>query len=379
MKETKLKKKIKILHLITKTLSGGAEKVLLDMCKYTNSSNFESIVVSFQKGVLENQFKEIKHIKKINLSDSSYFTFKSLIKLNNIIRKEKVDIIQTHLQQPEFYAFLLKLLNPHIKWIVKKGNVAEFRSKLFWRLANGFILKFASKVIITSNGVKKFTKDMEFVSDKKLKVIYSGINLDKVNKELKKQDHMALKKSLHLKDSDKVIICVGRLVKEKGYPYLIEVMEKLIKEDKNYKLLIVGEGYLRDELSNLIKKQKLRSYIQLLGERKDVIQLLRVADIFCMASIREGIPISLMETMYVGLPLVATNVGGNKELVNHKKNGFLEKQKDVNAIKKRVKQLLSNTKLREIIIKNAKKTIIDNFSIKKNMEKYETTYKDIPK
>ena len=372
-------KKIKVLHMLNTSDIGGAEKLLLDICRYTDKDKFDLIITSFQKGALENEFKRFSYVKKIDLNDSKQFSFKTLRRLNKIIKKERIDIIQTHLQKPDLYGFLLKLKNPHVTWIIKKGNTDDYRTKLFWRISNGFIHRFANLVIPTSNQVKEFTKKIEFVPEKKFKVIYSGIDTAAMDLALKKDCSKKLKKELGFKKTDKVIISVGRLVYQKGFSYLIRIMKELTEQDKRYKLLIVGDGPLKSKLESLILNLKVNDNVKLLGERTDVIDLLQISDLFCLTSVKEGIPITLMEAMYVGVPIVTTNVGGNKELVQHGQTGFLEKAKDISSIKQRIKQLLHKESIRKKFIENARKTILARFSIIKTTRNYEKVYIQLKK
>jgi len=368
-------KKINVLHILNTTDIGGVERVLLDTCKYADHKKFNLIVVSFQKGALEDEFRKFKWVKKIDLNDSRHFTFKTLKILNKIVKKEKIDVIQTHLQKPELYGFLLKLMNPKIKWAVKKVNTNDYRTKLFWRIANGFILKFSNIVMCNSKGVDRFTRKYEFVSKKKIKIIYEGIDIKKIDERLKKTNTKKLMKQLKIKKDDKIIFSVGRLVFQKGYPYLIKIMKKL----PNYKLFIVGSGPEEKKLQNMIKKLGLSKNVKLLGEKNNVIELLTTAKVFCLTSVMEGIPITLMETMYVGVPLVSTKVGGNRELVTHGYDGYLEKSKDIESIKKRIVELMNNKKIRNKFIMNSKKAILKKFSIQVTTKNYENVYEKLLK
>ena len=366
-------RKIKVLHILNTSDIGGAEKLMIDICKYTDNIKFDLVITSFKKGALEKEFKKFNHVKKIDLNSPGYFSFKTLLRLNKLIKKEKIDIVQTHLQKPDLYGFFLKIFNPSIPWIIKKGNTDDYRKRLFWQLCNVLIHIPANRIIATSNQVKHFTNKWEFVPLNKISVIYSGIDLADVDDQMK-NNVKDLRKRIGIKKSDKVIIAVGRLVYQKGFPYLIKIMKELSEQYKSYKLLIVGDGPLKKELQTQIYKLNVQNNVKMLGERKDVIDLLRVSDVFCLSSVREGIPITLMEAMYVGTPLVTTAVGGNKEIVQTGHNGFLEKPNDIQQIKRRIKELCENNKNRKKQIINAKKTIIHKFSVKTSAKNYEKIY-----
>ena len=111
-------------------------------------------------------------------------------------------------------------------------------------------------------------------------MIYSGIDLADIDEQMKNKVK-DLRKRIGIKKSDRVVIAVGRLVYQKGFSYLIKIMKELSKQNSTYKLLIVGDGPLKKELQQLIHKLNAQDTVKILGERKDVIDLLRISDVFC--------------------------------------------------------------------------------------------------
>ena len=355
-------KKINVLHILNTTDIGGTERVLLDMCKYYDRDNFKFVVAVFEKGQLENEFR--KHVKMVNLNDPRHFSCESLKRILKIVKEEHIDIVQTHLQRPEFYGFLVKLRHPTVKWAVKKGNTNKYRKKLFWRMSNGFILKFASTIVTTSRVVRDFTAEFEFVRKKKMLVIYSGIDLQRIGHKIRSGAN--LRKRLELKKTDKVVISVGRLVYQKGFEYLIGAMNEF---DKDFKLLIAGDGDLKDKLREQIGVLGLESRVKLLGERKDVKQLLSISDVFCLASIEEGLGLVVMEAMAAGVPVVATNVGGLKEVVGDA--GILVEPRKPDKLASAIKDAMRK---RAVLTKRAYKQV-GKFSVENTVKEYEKLYK----
>ncbi|MFH1505724.1 MAG: glycosyltransferase family 4 protein [archaeon] len=361
--------KIKVLHILNTTDIGGAESLFLNICKYIDKRKYEFTVFSFQKGILEEEFKKLT--EKKDLDDPAPFTLRSFRAMEIIIKKKKIDIIHAHLQKPELYGFLLKIKHPKIKFLIEKGNINDYRKKLFWRLANGLIIKAADKVVLTSKSIKEFTRKTEFAPEKKLEVIYGGVNLEEIDKKQKtiKRDHV--RKKLGLGKKDKAIISVGRLVKEKGYDHLIKAVKELLKTDPNYKLLIVGDGYMKKELEEQIKKLRLNNHIDLLGERKDVVSLLKAADVYCASSVKEGLGVAAIEAMALEVPVVSTTAGGLPEVVGD--TGILVKPGNSKQLARGIEDLFKR-KDRKDLVKQARQRVEKNFSIKVAAKTYEKLY-----
>jgi glycosyltransferase involved in cell wall biosynthesis len=149
-----------------------------------------------------------------------------------------------------------------------------------------------------------------------------------------------------------------------------------IKKSKNENLtfLIVGGGTLTPELENYSKNLGIEKYVVFTGERSDIPDLLRRMDIFVMTSFYEGLSNTIMEAMLAGLPVVATDVGGNNELVINGETGFLCPSNDAVAVADKILRLLENTQKAKQMGENGKNRIISEFKIEKMVEETETVY-----
>ena len=216
-------------------------------------------------------------------------------------------------------------------------------------------------------------EDFEVASKKfKAKNIHHihGIGIDKAkfDTDISKEEKEELRKSLDLKEDDFVILYVGELIDRKNQKMLIEAMKGL---EGNYKLLLVGKGESKDEYEKIINENNLSNKIHLLGFRRDVPRLLRIADIYVATSKMEGLPINILEARGSMLPIIVTNSRGQRELINNNENGFIVEVGDVNALSEKIKILYENKKIRDKFKENSKKDI----------EKYclENVYEEIKK
>ncbi len=155
-----------------------------------------------------------------------------------------------------------------------------------------------------------------------------GVDEDKFNFDMTKEEKEELRKNLGLKNDDFVLIQVGELNKNKNQIMAINAMKEIVKQNKNIKLLLVGRGKLEKEYQKEIKKYNLQDNVLLLGYRKDVANIIKISDCGIALSKREGLGLNLIEEIYSGIPVVATNNRGHKEIVKNGINGYLIKNKD---------------------------------------------------
>jgi Glycosyltransferase len=164
-----------------------------------------------------------------------------------------------------------------------------------------------------------------------------------------------------------VFISVGRLHYKKGHEYAIKAMAKIVKKYSNVKYLIVGEGPLRSELESLVKDLGLENIIEFTGAatQKEIVGFYEKSHIFILPSISEGLPVVLMEAQAMGLPVIASNVGGVSEIVADGKSGFLVPPKDVDSLTNKIKFLLQNKVMWKKMGEMGQKIIQNGFNIKR--------------
>ncbi|HFI0683483.1 TPA: glycosyltransferase, partial [Streptococcus suis] len=132
-------------------------------------------------------------------------------------------------------------------------------------------------------------------------------------------EKMDLRKNYGFSETDYLLIFVGELSRGKNQLTLLKIVKEI--EDSNLKLILAGDGEIKNELQNFIDSNRLNERIFLLGYRDDIPNLLHISDLAVSASVREGLPVNIIEAMMVGLPIIVNGCRGNKDLVN--KNGFV--------------------------------------------------------
>ncbi|MGM0404981.1 MAG: glycosyltransferase family 4 protein [Thermoplasmatota archaeon] len=219
-----------------------------------------------------------------------------------------------------------------------RGSDLLLKNSSWRRAAKKMILKNSTANIIRSEDMRKKALDLEPTSDTAI-LPSKGIDTKKFEP-----------KSSYTTTSEKVkVLYVGRLHELKGLDHLIKAFSYVKKVYDNVKLLIIGGGDLKDELKELVHKERMDEDVNFIGEveHSELIHHYQNSDIFVLPSLSEGLSNVIMEAMACGLPVIATDVGGNPELVKHEKGGLIVRAKNVSGLQNSLVRLLNDAELRE--------------------------------
>jgi glycosyltransferase involved in cell wall biosynthesis len=237
---------------------------------------------------------------------------------------------------------------PAEKWLARNTDVLITINKEDYCRAKNFKAKKIKYLPGVGVDIDKF-KNIEFDKEKKRKSI--GINID-----------------------DFMIISVGELNKNKNHQAIIKAVAKLKNEKIKY--IVCGQGPLENELRGLTNALRIDNQVKFLGFRKDIVELMNVADLFAFPSYREGLSLSLMEAMASGLPVVCSKIRGNIELIEEGKGGYLIDPKKPLEFADKINKLYKDRKLRNSFAGN-NYNHINNFSIKNVIDKISQIYKEL--
>ena len=366
---------LKILYLIESDDPGGAENVMLSLIEYFKEK-YPIYVGCFKKGWIYNELKKRKLNPQPIPTNKGSYDIKLLYHLIKLIKKEKINLIHSHLFDTNFYSSLAAKIAgiPHIS--TEHGDIHHTSKKLDKKtlIKAKTISHFSDKIVFVS----KFTRDkflkLSKVPKQKIAIIYNGIDL----KEYEQPTDIQRKKAeIGIKNSEFVIGNVANLYPVKGQIYLLKAAKKIIKEFPNTKFLIIGRGELENELKKEAQKLGIASHIKFLGFRNDVKELLKIMDVFVLCSLSEGLPLSLIEAMASRVPVVCTNVGGIPEVINDRINGFLVPPTDPNALATKIINLLKDRTLANKLAYSSYEKIKQQFSLQFMLDKYAEIYSDL--
>ena len=168
---------------------------------------------------------------------------------------------------------------------------------------------------------------------------------------------------------------VGRLTGQKGYAYLLEAARAIVDLRQDIQFVLVGDGDLRDELVSYRDKLGLQAHVHLVGARRDVESLLRAFDLFVLPSLWEGLPTVIMEAMASGVPVIATNILGTRELVNSGMNGWLVEPRDVPGLAAQILEALDDSVMRRQMASRALEETVPRYSMDAIAQQYVEIYR----
>jgi glycosyltransferase involved in cell wall biosynthesis len=238
---------------------------------------------------------------------------------------------------------------------VVSNKVVDLIGRTYDHTIGSLVVKSARITIGVSEAACNFLRHLGATNTQ---VIYNGID----TATFRKRDTNCRQK-LCISNDAAVITFVGRLIYAKGVQDLISAFTRIKEASPNTKLLIVGDGPYRAKLENLAYQNDCSGDIVFLGqkEKDELINILSATDIFVNPSYSEGLPTSVMEAASVGLPIIATDVGGTREIITDRESGILIKIKDVEELERKLCELLTNTELRTVLGSNARMLVNQKF------------------
>ncbi|HWY85081.1 MAG TPA: glycosyltransferase, partial [Gemmataceae bacterium] len=242
--------------------------------------------------------------------------------LGGLLRRERVDLVHAHQYTPFFYSLTARLLVRRlgIMFTEHGRHYPDYpRKKRIW--INRLLLTRRDRVVGVGQAVRTALIDNEGIPQERIAVIYNGINIRSF--QLRAEEREKVRWELGFSDHDFLIIQVARLDYLKDHATAIRTMVRVVHNCPTARLLLVGEGPELSKIQQQVRKSGLEKHIHLLGLRTDIARLLAAADMFLLTSISEGIPVTLLEAMAAGLPLVATRVGGVSEVIIDGETGLL--------------------------------------------------------
>ncbi len=341
-----------------------------------------------------------RHIKTFHIPYLKYFKDKGYEVHVASNGDEKIDYCDKHFNLPfERSPFKFNNLKAYkkLKEIINKGEYelvhchTPVASVLTRKAARKMRRRIGTKVIYTAHGFhfykgaplknwliyypieKRYAKDTDILitineedyafavrklKAKRIEHVHGiGVNPKKFMIDISEAERDERRANFTVQPLDFLITYVAELNNNKNQMMLLEAMKKLAAEYPNIKLLLAGDGVNKEKYEKYIKENKLQSNVLLLGYRTDIPMLLKLSDLYVATSKREGLPVNIVEAMIAGLPVVATDSRGQRELISDGENGYIVKIGDVNDLTSKIKNIYLDYRIRERVTNGARATV----------------------
>ena len=374
--------KKKLLYIVTKSNLGGAQTYVLNLA--TSLQEIHDVCVA--AGLPENETTSqelfdrlneagIRTIPLANLGrDISLIKeFRAFFSLLSLYKKEKPDVVHLNSRKAGGLGALAARMMG-IKNIMYTAHGWSFYEdvswykKIFRRLVSYITILLCHTTIAVSQRDYHAFRRWPFIQNKIIH-IYNGISLEVTLN--KKEARTKLSIDYNVPESPCMIAAIAELHDNKGLEYAI----RAIRNVDSASLVIFGEGEKRKVLEELIEKYDLYYRVHLLGFVPKASQLLSAFDMFVLPSVKEGLPFALLEAGVHGVPVVATNVGGIPDLIQHEKNGLLIESKDPTALASSIQSLCENKEQRERLGEALRQTVENEFSNHHMVEQTRALYR----
>jgi glycosyltransferase involved in cell wall biosynthesis len=351
----------RILHMITQLDVGGAEVQLLNLCRMLPSERFSCTVLSLKAGGSLVPRFEAAGCRVIELDRRDHGgPIGQLVKLTNFLREWEPDLIQTWLLKANHVGRLAAAISarhPVLAGFRDMGFGAGLGDTILDRL-----LAPASTMVLhnSDGGRRAHLARLDEDGFTRHKLLPNGIDAELFRPDPEARAQVRAERGLP--DKARVVAMVARLHAIKNPALFLEVARAVRERHPDIHFWLVGGGPLATQLDVALAARP-DPGIWLTGERDDVPQLLAAADLALLTSRSEGLSNTVLEAMACGLPVLATDVGGNGELVADGVNGYLLREQAAGPIAERVVQVLQNQKLAEEMGRQGRARLLEQFSL----------------
>jgi glycosyltransferase involved in cell wall biosynthesis len=366
--------RIRVLHIVPTLSPGGAERVAVHISRGLNRHRYEAVVVALGQRVesslgrlLEQDGIEVRYLGK-----PPGFDCRMYFRMHRLFKECRPTIINTHMQVLR-YALPLMLSLKGAVLLHTVHNLAEREIEPGAHWIHRYAFQHGVLPVAVAEEVARSVRSLYGIQ--RCPMISNGIPTDYYARPRIPRAEWRAKEGF--RDEDVLFVCVARFAPQKNHALLLEAFADGPASDPSAHLVLVGEGELQERLENQAKNLGLAHRIHFLGLRTDIPDTLGAADVFVLSSDFEGNPLSVMEAMSSGLPIVSTAVGGVPDLFESGKQGLTVKPGDVQGLSNSMGYFLANRGARLSLGRAAALRAREKFDVETMVRAYEGLYEEL--
>jgi glycosyltransferase involved in cell wall biosynthesis len=372
--------KIKIL-IITDAFKkiGGSEQNITQLLHGIDQRRFQVYVACFYSGEVA-QAMRAEGFQIYDLRRGGIYSIrglKNVIFLYRLVQKEKMDLIITYHQGSDFLGLVLSKLC-HIPIISNRRDMG-FKAKLPHRIAYGLFGRYFDGAITVSDAVKDEMISRGWFKQGKVWSIHNGINVNEYGNHVKKE---SIKRAIGIEPNRYVVGLISNIKRIKGIRYFVHAASLICAENSKVEFVVIGgdlneAGNSMNDMKLLAKEMNIADRIHFLGEKKEIGELISIFDVAVISSLSEGFSNVLLEYMASAKPVVATDVGGNREAVIHGETGLLVPPQNSHKLAEAIGILLENRDLALRYGLAGRERVEAEFSLQGMLGKYENIFEHV--
>lgn len=365
--------RINVLQLSASLAIGGAERMILSLAKELDRASFDVHVCGLHPA--EHDFRDAIDDLDVPLhilGTQRFYDPRTIHALMRYIREHEIDIIHTHVLDADVAGHLAgRLANRPVITTLHSVPFSYDRQRPVRRWLQRLSVRYlATDLVCVSNAAETlFINEWNIRSDR-IRTIYPAVSLE---------PFLSIPDGTHGRAADApfVVTTVGRLVPAKAQHLLIEAAHRVVQQFANVEFIVVGPGQREQELRRLASDLGIADRVTLTGARHDIPAILSRTDVFVLSSMWEGLPLSAIEAMAAARPVVLTDVGGCRELVEDGSCGLIVPPGRSEAIADAVLSLLGDEQRRRSLGHAARERVRETFDVQRLATEYETLYSGI--
>jgi L-malate glycosyltransferase len=367
--------KINILLFIPHLGCGGTSRHLYKLCSTLNKDTFNIHIITAEDIPTDEKLYESKLDKRITVSFIP-ITYSTILKIHTYIKRNHIQIIHSYLYGAHFLDAVIHLISPSKVYITEKRNLQHWRSTPKVSIKEKLRNLVTKVVVANSNEAMRISQEIEKIPDSKYKLIFNGYDAPKTQPSSQNID--LLKQSLSIEPSDFILVVTGSLKPIKNQSELVKALAILIHKfnRKQIKVVLAGSDFFNymEELKTLAETLNVKDHVIFTGHIDNIESILLCSHLFICTSTTEGFSNSVLESIGSSIPVIATNVGGNKDIIQHGKNGYLYESGNETELAELIESVIKTPYLLETFKKECKKCIQERFTLSKMTAQYTELY-----
>jgi len=372
MSSTRPAGKIKLLHIALSMEHGGLERIINHFARNLDRDIFEmSICCLDGGGEFLNDLSGLSIQSKVLARKPGLVDFRVLWALTTHIHKEKIDIIHSH-SGCSFYASVAAVLGG-AKGVIHTDHGRLVPDRLSLILEDMLSSYVMNAYVAVSEQLARYLSSKARISNRKLHVIINGVDTTRFV-PLTELRIKQIRNDLDIPEGAEIIGTICRLDPVKNLSFMIQTIRPVLEARERMFILIVGDGPDRENLETMVRHMRLGRKVKFLGKQNNIENIMPVFDAFVLPSISEGTSMTILEAMACGIPVIASAVGGNVDLIQEGVNGYLFPLDRPDILAQRVIELLDSPDKQRDLGSRGRDIAEKKFNLDRMMETYSSLY-----